>query len=410
MALIVLSNAAVLDAEAGTLLPDRHVVIEDGIIREVADRLPALPGARVMDLRGATLMPGLIDAHTHVTAYTADFGLLARSSPAYVTAQAAKLLGDMLDRGFTTVRDVGGADWGLARALEEGLIRGPRLMFGGKALSQTGGHGDVRGPGTDALDAGYCQPGLGVVVDGVPEVRRAARAEVRRGAHHLKIMGGGGASSPTDRLDSDQFSEDEIAAVVEEATMANLYVSVHAYTSRTIERAARLGVRSIEHANFLDEATAGLLKQRGCIMVPTLVTYDTASRLGLEAGMTPAMVAKINALLGDGIKAIEIAQRAGVPMAYGTDLIGTLMHPFQLREFSLRREVVGAADLIRSATVVGAELIRRGDTLGRVAPGYTADLLAVRGNPLEDIALLEDPARNLLLILQGGAVAKSELN
>lgn len=410
MATTILKNATVLDTEAATLLPDRFVVIEDGVIREVDTAPPRLDAARTIDVRGATLMPGMIDAHIHATAYTADFGLLARSSPAFVALQAAKLLGNMLHRGFTTVRDVGGADFGLAQAQAAGLFEGPRVLFGGKALSQTGGHGDVRGPGSQAHDAAYTQPGLGVIVDGVPEVRRAAREEIRRGANHIKIMGGGGAASPTDRLDSDQFSEEEIAAVVEEAAMANLYVVVHAYTARTIERAARLGVRSIEHGNFLDEPTAKLLKERGCFMVPTLVAYDAASRLGGQAGMSPEMVGKINALKDDGIKAIEVARRAGVPMAFGTDLIGTLLHGEQLREFSLRREAVPAAELVQTVTITGARLIRMEDTLGKVAPGYRADLLVVDGNPLEDITVLQDPARFLKLIMRDGGVVKSELN
>jgi imidazolonepropionase-like amidohydrolase len=249
-----------------------------------------------------------------------------------------------------------------------------------------------------------------VVVDGVPEVRRAARAEIRRGANHIKIMGGGGAASPTDRLDSDQFSEEEIAAIVDEANMANLYTVVHAYTPRTIERAARLGVRSIEHANYLNEPTAQLLRERGCIMVPTLTAYHTSSRLGIQAGMSAFTVHKINALLEDGVKAVEIARRAGVPMAFGSDLIGTLMHNHQLDEFSLRREVVPAAELVRSATIEGARLARMDDTIGRVAPGYRADLLVVDGNPLEDITVLQDPARRLRLILRDGEVVKSELN
>ena len=410
MPTLILKNASIVDVDAGELLPDRHVVVSDGVIRQVDTSVPTHDDARVIDLHGATLMPGMIDAHVHVTAYVADFGILARSSPAYVAAQASKIMQGMLMRGFTTVRDVGGADFGLARAVEEGLIRGPRLLFCGKALSQTGGHGDVRGPGMEALDAAYTQPGLGMIVDGVPEVRWAARAEIRRGANHIKIMGGGGAASPTDRLDSDQFSEEEIAAVVEEAEMANLYTVVHAYTARTIERAARLGVRSIEHANFLDEPTAALLKARDCFMVPTLTAYHTASRLGLQAGMTPAMVDKINALLHDGIKAVEIAKRAGVPMAFGSDLIGTLMHPHQLAEFSLRREVMTAAELIRSATIIGARLTRTDDRLGRVAVGYHADLLVVDGNPLDDIAVLENPGKNLRLIMQGGSLVKNELN
>jgi imidazolonepropionase-like amidohydrolase len=410
MTLWVLKNANVLDADKGALIPDRHVVIENSVIREIATSDPGLPNAIRVDLRGATLMPGLIDAHVHVTAYAADFGTLARSSPAYVAAQAARILNKMLMRGFTTVRDVGGADFGLARAVEEGLFRGPRLLFGGKALSQTGGHGDMRGPGVEAYDASYTQPGLGVMVDGVAEVRRAARAEVRRGANHIKFMGGGGAASPTDRLDSDQFSEEEIAAIVEEATMANLYAVVHAYSARTIERALRLGVRSIEHGNYLDEKTADLLKEKGAYLVPTLVTYRMGSKLGARLGVSQTTLEKLNALVAPGLKAVELARRKNIPMAYGTDLVGLELHEFQLNEFSIRREVVSAQELLRSATVIGAELIRMEKLIGRVEPGYLADLIAIKGNPLDDITVLERPEDCLVLGMKEGQVFKNVLS
>lgn len=410
MPVTVLAHANVVDVDAGTIFPDRQVVVENGTIRDVAAAGESVASADVIDLRGATLMPGLIDAHVHATAFAADFGTLARSSPFYVSAQAARLLNKMLMRGFTTVRDVGGADFGLAQAVEEGFIDGPRLLFCGKALSQTGGHGDMRGPGVDAYDAAYSQPGLGVIVNGVPEVRRAAREEIRRGAHHIKIMGGGGAASPTDRLDSDQFSEEEIAAIVEEANMANLYAVVHAYSARTIERAARLGVRSIEHGNFLDEPTAALLKSCGAFLVPTVVTYRTVSRLGAASGMSVATVEKINRLVDPGIRAVELARRAGIPMAYGTDLVGAELHEYQLGEFSIRREVVPAAELVRSATTVGAELVRMQDRIGRVAAGYLADLIALKGNPLDDITVLERPDECLLLVLKGGKVFKNALS
>lgn len=409
MALTLLSNTNVIDVDSGEVLADRHVVIENDRIREIETSAPRLQEARTIDLRGAFLMPGLIDAHVHVTAYTADFGKLAMSSPTYVAAQAACIMNKMLMRGFTTVRDVGGADFGLSRAVEDGLIAGPRLLFGGKALSQTGGHGDHRGPGTEAYDRAYSQPGLGVICDGVPEVRRAARAEVRRGANHIKIMGGGGASSPTDRLDSDQFSEEEIAAIVDEAEMANLYTVIHAYSARTIERAARLGVRSIEHGNYLDEPTAALLKEKNAFLVPTLVTYRASSRHGAAGGLSEAMVAKINALVSPGLRAVELAHRAGIPMAYGSDLIGTVMHEMQLEEFSMRREVVPAADLVRAATVTGAKLIRMEDQLGQVTKGFLADLIAVARNPLDDITVLEDPQANLSLVMKAGQVFKAGL-
>ena len=410
MPTLILKNASVVDVDAGELLPDRHVVVSDGVIRAVETSLPKHDGARIIDLHGASLMPGMIDAHVHVTAYAADFGTLARSSPAYVAGQAGKIMKGMLMRGFTTVRDVGGADFGLARAVEEGLFEGPRLLFCGKALSQSGGHGDMRAPGTQAYDDAYTQPGLGVIVDGVPEVRKAARAEIRRGAHHIKIMGGGGAASPTDRLDSDQFSEEEIAAVVEEAAMANLYVVVHAYTARTIERAARLGVRSIEHGNFLDEPTAKLLKERGAFLVPTMVTYRMGVKHGLALGKLPSTVTKLEKLLDVGLSSIEIARRAGIPMAYGTDLVGAPFHDFQLNEFSIRREVVPAAELLRSATTVAAKLVRMEERIGRVAVGYLADLIAVKGNPLEDITVLERPDECLKLVMKEGVIFRDTRN
>jgi imidazolonepropionase-like amidohydrolase len=410
MTLWVLNNANVLDTDKGEILSDRHVVIEGKVIREIATSDPGLTGANSIDLRGATLMPGLIDAHVHVTAYAADFGTLERSSPAYVAAQAARILDKMLMRGFTTVRDVGGADFGLARAVEEGLFRGPRLLFGGKALSQTGGHGDMRPPGVEAYDAPYTQPGLGVIVDGVADVRRAARAEVRRGAHHIKFMGGGGAASPTDRLDSDQFSEEEVAAIVEEATMANLYAVVHAYSARTIERALRLGVRSIEHGNYLDETTADLLKEKGAYLVPTLVTYRMGSKLGAQHGVSATTLEKLNALVAPGLRAVELARRKNIPMAYGTDLVGLELHEFQLNEFSIRREVVSAKELLRSATVIGAELVRMDKRIGRVKENYLADLLAIRGNPLDDIAVLERPDDCLVLGMKEGQLFKNALS
>ncbi|WP_425964098.1 amidohydrolase family protein [Rhizobium nepotum] len=283
---LLLTNANVVDIETGSVASDRFIAIEDGSIKDIGDGRPSGTHAQTIDLRGRTVIPGLIDSHVHVTAYSPTFAELASSSPTYVGVQAASIMSSMLQRGFTSVRDVGGADFGLARAVEEGLIDGPRLFFGGKALSSTGGHGDMRGPGMSEKDASYGTPGLGVIVDGIDEVRRAAREEVRRGANHIKFMGGGGASSPTDRLDSDQFSEEEIAAIVQEARMANIYAVVHAYTARQIERSVRLGVRSIEHCNFIDEPTAKFLKSSDAFMVPTLIAYRAGSKFRIDAGMS----------------------------------------------------------------------------------------------------------------------------
>ena len=210
MARYLFRNAHILDAEHGDYLPDGSVLVEGDRILEVGGADVQASDVQSFDLRGMTLMPGLIDAHVHVIAVTADLARLPEWSPAYVTARAARVLVGMLRRGFTTVRDVGGADYGLAQAIEEGYLEGPRLIFGGPALSQTGGHGDWRSPGRQAYDLCHCCPTLGVICDGADEVRKAAREEIRRGAHHLKLMLSGGVASPTDRVDSVQFSREEI--------------------------------------------------------------------------------------------------------------------------------------------------------------------------------------------------------
>jgi imidazolonepropionase-like amidohydrolase len=348
-------------------------------------------------------MPGLIDCHVHVTAATADLARVGEWSPYYVAARAAEIMGGMLRRGFTTVRDAAGADWGLAAAVEEGYLVGPRIRFGGKALSQTGGHADMRPRGRTAADVGACCPGLGTVCDGVAEVRRAARDEIRRGAHHLKLMLSGGVASPTDRVDSTQFSEDEIRAAVEEAEAANLYVLGHAYTSRAINRGLACGVRSIEHGNLMDASSLPLFRQHHAFYVPTLVTYSALAEQGREHGLPEASYRKVFDVLEAGLRALEMAARAELPIAFGTDLLGA-MHAQQSREFALRAQVQPAPEIVRSATVVGARLLRLEGQVGVVAPDAYADLLLVNGNPLEDVRVLAEPERHLRLVMQAGRV------
>ena len=408
MAHYLFRNAQILDAERGGYLADGSVLVEGDRILEVGGAEVHESRAQSFDLRGMTLLPGLIDAHVHVTAVTADLAQLAEWSPAYVTARAARVLVSMLRRGFTTVRDVGGADYGLAQALEEGYLEGPRLLFGGKALSQTGGHGDVRGPGRQAYDPCSCCSGLGVICDGVDEVRRAAREEIRRGASHLKLMLSGGVASPSDRIDSVQFSSEEIRAAVEEAEAANLYVAGHAYTSRAITRGLECGVRSIEHGNLMDESSLPLFQERGAFYVPTLATYFALAARGREFGLPEHSHRKVFEVLDAGLHALELAHRAQLPIVYGTDLLGG-MHKEQLSEFTLRRQVQPAADLLRAATTVAARLLRLEGQVGVVAPGAFADLLVVDGDPLQDIGVLTDPQRRLKLLMARGRLCVNHL-
>jgi imidazolonepropionase-like amidohydrolase len=354
-----------------------------------------------------TVLPGLIDAHVHVNAATADLAALEEWSPSYVTARAAGILRGMLDRGFTTVRDVAGADFGIAAAVAEGLLPGPRVLFGGKALSQTGGHGDSRRPGRVPLDQHPCAPTLTVIADGVTEVRRAAREQLRRGAH-LKVMLSGGVASPTDRIDSTQYSMEELRAVVEEARAANRYVTGHAYTAAAVNRGLEAGVGCIEHGNLMDGSSVELFRRTGAFYVPTLATYAALAEEGLEHGMPADQHVKVFEVLDAGLAALELAHRAGLPIVYGTDLLGG-MHRRQLTELTLRAQVQPPADVLRSATTVAARLVGLEGQVGVVAPGAFADLLVVDGNPLERLEVLTDPDRHLHLVMAAGRVHRNRL-
>jgi imidazolonepropionase-like amidohydrolase len=314
----------------------------------------------------------------------------------------------MLSRGFTTIRDVGGGDFGLARAVQDGYFTGPRIRFGGKQLSQTGGAGDWRAPSRRVYDDNYYSAAIGVICDGVPEVRRAVREEVRRGAHHIKVYLSGAVDSPSDRVDSTQFSLEELRAIVEEATAANIYVAGHAYTSRAINRGLECGVRSIEHGNLMDSSSIPLFRQYDAFYVPTIVTYRTLAGKSQEGLLPGDIDVKLQEVIHGALGALEMAHTAGIPIVYGTDLFAD-MHDQQLQEFIIRSEVQPPADLIRSATTTAAQLLRLEGDVGVVAPGAFADLLVIDGNPLEDIGVLTTPERTLKLIMKEGQVYKNEL-
>jgi imidazolonepropionase-like amidohydrolase len=403
------TNATVVNPAEGDVLADARVLVEGDQVVEVGGSDVRADPADVVDVAGRFLMPGLVDAHVHVNAATADVTAQADWATSYVTAHAARNMTEMLDRGFTTVRDVAGADFGLAAAVEEGLLPGPRLVFGGKALSQTGGHGDPRPAGRQVMDDHPCAATLNLVVDGVDEVRRGARAQLRTGAHHVKIMLSGGVASLTDRVDSTQFSESEIAAVVEEASAAHRYVTGHAYTAEAINRGLRLGVRCIEHGNLLDQASLHLFTSHDAFLVPTLVTYERLAIEGPEHGLPPASAAKVQDVLDAGLGALESAHRAGVNLAFGTDLLGG-MHRAQCDEFRIRAQVQPSVDVLRAATSNAARLLNMEGLIGVVAPGAHADLLVVDENPLDDVRVLARPEQHLRLVMARGRVHSTRLD
>ena len=408
MTVTIVRNASVLDPDSATLAEGQAVAVENGRIADVGPGLTGPGDALIVDAGNRIVMPGLIDAHTHPAIVDEDVFGMAEWPPSYVAARAGRVLRGMLMRGFTSIRDAGAGDHGLARAVEEGYFDGPRMFYCGKQLTQTGGAGDWRAPSRVVYDRHYYTPAIGVICDGVAEVRRAVREEVRRGAHHIKVYLSGAVDSPSDRVDSTQFSVEELAAIVEEATAANIYVAGHAYTSRAINRGLRAGVRSIEHGNLMDASSIPLFKEFGAFYVPTIVTYQTLAERA-RAGLLPADIeAKLGHVIDGALGALELAHKADLPIVYGTDLFaGT--HDQQLREFIIRSAIQPPADLIRAATTTAARLLRREGELGVVAPGALADLLVIDGNPLDDIRVLTTPDTRLKLIMKDGKIYKNEL-
>ncbi|UZX45171.1 amidohydrolase family protein (plasmid) [Agrobacterium sp. 13-2099-1-2] len=406
MTAIIFENARIVDGTADRPSEPVQVLVEGGSIREVEKNIASASAQRI-DLSGKTLMPGLIDAHVHVVASTADLGQNGMLPDALVTVRAFKIMGEMLARGFTTVRDVGGATSGLVAATLEAAWPTPRLNISGKALAQTGGHCDYRGPYNDdqTRTRGFALGALGRICDGVPDVRKAAREELKSGAKFIKIMANGGVSSPTDPIHFLGFSREEILAVVEEAENAGTYVSAHLYTDQAIRRAVECGVHSLEHCNLIGSETAKFAAEKGAFAVPTLVTYDKLSSEGAAMGLPAASIAKVDDVRLAGMESLTIMREAGLQMAYGSDLLGG-MHVYQSEEFVIRGRVLPAVEVIASATHIAARLLRMEGKIGAVSPGAYADLIVVDGNPLEDLTLLTHQGAYMPMIMKAGVFIK----
>jgi imidazolonepropionase-like amidohydrolase len=401
---LAFTNATVFDGR--NLLDERQTVIVVGERITVVGAGAAIPpDATTVDLGGKTLMPGLIDAHFHCNSPDIDVSKSDVLPPSLMSQYAARYLEEALQRGFTTVRDAGGADAGLARAVESGLIHGPRLFVSGLALSQTGGHGDF----ASRFPICPCHQYSGYitrVVDGVEEIRQTVRQQLRDGAQQVKLFVSGGILSPTDPIWMDQFSDAEIQAAVEEARRWRTYVMAHALSQSSIRRCLALGVRSIEHGLQIDAETADALAASDCFVVPTLSIFHALA--AGSADMPPWAAEKAHGAEEEALRSLERCHRAGVKLGLGTDLIGSF-HGSESNELLLRAKVGGTLETLRSATSINAAVLNHADTLGAIRVGCYADLLVVDGNPLEDLRLLTDPERGIAVVLKGGRLARGRL-
>jgi imidazolonepropionase-like amidohydrolase len=411
MTQLLFRNFKLLEPEVGELQDGHELLVEGETVREASDKPIKSANADVVDCGGRTLMPGLIDSHVHVILSEVNIRFLEAVPLTLMTARAARLMLAMLNRGFTSVRDTGGADWGIKSAVDQGDIPGPRLFIAGAAIGPTGGHSDARRRTDFGLRCHCCDAmRFGMrQSDGVSEVRKSVREQMRQGADHIKIMMSGGVASPYDPLDSLQFSPGEVAAAVEEAHAFGRYVCAHAYTPEAMTRAAHGGVRVIEHGNLIDEATAKLMAEKGMFMVANLVAYYAMRERAAEFGMTGDMLAKNDLVIDGGLRSLEICKRAGVPVGYGTDLLGALQVD-QSREFTIRNEVLSPIEIIRSATTIGARIIRQEGKLGTLKAGAYADLLLIDGDPLKNLGLFQEQGKHLAVIIKGGKFHKNKLN
>lgn len=409
---ILLKNAQIFDGQHPTLRKGDVLVCGPHIL-SIDHTQPLSPtGTLTIDLKGKYLMPGLIDAHVHITASQVDLNQ-ETELPGYVYARSFSFLGSMLNRGFTSVRDAGGADAGIKRAIEDQVVPGPRLFMSCRALSQTGGHGDFRRPSSPMITCAcslHTGSTISVIADGLSAVRKAVREQFRMGASQIKVMASGGIASPNDRIENLQYSEAELAVIVDEAQRYNSYVMAHAYSPAAIIRCVRSGVRSIEHGNLLNAEAAQVMHEHDAFLVPTLSIYNAfiQNAGNPTAGIPDSVLLKLKDVQSQALEAVRLARRYGVKIGLGTDLLGEF-HNCQTDELKLRAQVDTPFDVLHSATGVNAELLNMKGQLGVVAPGALADLIVVDGDPLQELALFDAEGSHVPLVMKNGEIMKNQL-
>lgn len=408
---LLFKNVNVIDVVKNQTITRTNVLVSNGVIETISQDIFDTSGSVEIDCHGKYLCPGLFDNHVHVTVVPGEKDLEGCMN--MVKTKSLMLVGNtcemMLSRGFTTIRDCGGCESYVSKAIELGIILGPRMVIAGHAISQTGGHGDTRSGDVPGLSYDSCSCHVnfvGVIADGVEEVYKALREELRRGANFIKIMGGGGVASPTDKISNVQYCEDEIQAIVRVANSYGTYVTAHAYTPQLIQNCITNGVKGIEHGNLIDDRTAKLMAEKNCYLTPTLVTYKIMASDQFQFYVSESTQKKNQQVLIKGLESLQIASRNGVTMCYGSDLLGPLV-AYQTQEFFIRSKVLTNHDILMSATVNPAKMNGLDDKLGQIKPGYIADLILLDKNPLEDITVLDEPELHLNFVMKDGLIYKT---
>lgn len=400
----VIAGGSLLDTSSMSFSGEGDVVIENGIIVQAGGRYHGAADV-VVEAAGQWVMPGLIDGHVHFRLATMNFSRMTSWTEVEYGIHMARLAEDTIRRGFTTVRDLGGELRGLRRAIASGAVVGPRIVAAGQMLTQTGGHGDTRGGDLAVPECACHMPGtvFGIVADGVDAVTKASRHLLREGSHFLKIHVSGGVASPSDPIDSVQYTPAEIRAAVVEAEHRNTYVAAHAYSPESITMAVENGVRSVEHGNLVDDAAAAAIARHNAVMVPTLVTYRAMSELGETFGLPARNRAKNADILEAGLRSLEIAERAGVSLGFGTDLIGETQ-TLQRHELAIRSEIQNPADVLRSMWQVNPALCHLDGKIGVLREGAHGDVVVARVNPLENLTGFARDESSVATVIKTGEV------
>lgn len=408
--IVALKAARLFDGRSGTAVANGVVILEGATIKAAGSGLQIPAGARVIDLGDATLLPGLIDAHTHLTMESADnwlqgtLDLLRRTVPESAI-RSTEFARKTLLAGFTTVRDVGSNEYldvGLRDAIRDGVVPGPRMLVAVHALGARGGHCDDTGfpYGRFGAETGI-ESGI---ASGADQFRDAVRFQIKYGADVIKICATGGVLSLADEVDTPQLTEEEMRAIVEEAHRLRKKVAAHAHGAQGAKFAIRAGVDSIEHGSFLDDEALQMMKEHGTFLVPTLLAGEyTAGRAAIRH-FPPEIETKAKAALAARSDMFHRALRIGVKIAFGTDS-AVSPHGINAQEFGL---MVGLgmkpADALRSAMLSAAELLGLSKALGTLEPGKVADVIAVPGDPLADIKVME----KVTFVMKGGQVFRND--